>query len=99
MKLRSLVDLNVKRIDFVDDGFNGLNDTHLDRRRLCCCLEILAQLAARRTVERLSHIVVKAGVIDIEACHGKAWHAAEAMLEKALKGVPVLRRKFLEYNQ
>ena len=99
MKLRSLVDLKVDRINVVDDRRDIANDAHLDRHGLCRRTEFLTQLSAGCTIECSVHVVVETTVVDAKFSHWQAGHAGESTLQKTLQRITVLCRKLLEYDE
>src|SRR5260370_33949717 len=69
MEVRSLVHLQVERVDRVNARRNVSADTQCDGRRLCRSTELPSQLSARCAVERPPHILVEALIIDVDPCH------------------------------
>src|ERR1700682_1717447 len=99
MKLRFLVNLQVERVNVVNDRRDVVHDAHLDRRGLSCGSKFLAQLGACCTIKRLVHVFVETRVIDIELGHWQARHTSKSALQKALQRVTVLCWELLEYDE
>src|SRR5665213_2316757 len=99
VQLRAVIDLQVERVDFVDDGRDVIDNSHIDGRRPLCRPQLQAQFSPCSATERALHVFIKACVIDIESNIWKTRNAGKAFVHKAFQHWPIFGGKFLKHNE
>src|SRR5512135_2976043 len=99
MQLRSLVYLQIERVNVADNGRDIVYDAHLDWRSPRRSPEFPAQLGACCAIECLVHVFVEARVLDVEFGHRQTGDASKSVLQETSQRIAVLGRKLLEYDK
>src|SRR5260370_5322851 len=97
--LRATVDLQIQRIELVDDGRDVGANFELDRRRVLRGAKFQPKIPACLAAQRALQIVFETRVIDIEPRHRQAGNSRKSPSRETLQPAAIFRREFLEHDQ
>src|SRR5262249_30388921 len=95
MHARATIDLQVKRIELVDERGDISLDLERDRGCTLGGAEFEPKIATRLAAERALHVNLEARVIDVEAGHRQARNPREAAWQETCERAAISCRKFL----